>query len=461
MSDTSGEDSAQPRPEAPFGPWTRAAGLRKTVTPPQFPTDEEAITECGAVGDGITDNTAAIREAIERCWRRGGGRVVVPAGRFLTGPIHLRGEVNLHLAEGATLAFSTEPNDYLPPVHTRFEGLEMMGYSPLIYAFGQENIAITGRGTLDGQASADNWWQWKGLPEYGWQPGQPSQHAARERLLAQAEAGTPIEERVHPEGSYLRPSFIQPYRCRNILIEGVTIVNSPMWVIHPVLCHRVLVRDVTINSHGPNSDGCDPESCRDVVITGCVFDTGDDCVAIKSGRNADGRRINVPAERILVENCEFRDGHGGLTLGSEISGGVREVYAQNLRMTSPALDVALRFKTNSMRGGFIDGFYARAITVDSVARATIEMDLDYEEGPGHGFNPDLRNFDISDLTVAHAHQAMTLRGYPEAPIHDVTLSDIRCERSDVPEVIEYVENLRIHNVRNNGEHLHRGVGCTE
>ncbi|MBN1173298.1 MAG: glycoside hydrolase family 28 protein [Micromonosporaceae bacterium] len=436
-------------------PWHRADEIRATVTPPTFPDATVDLTAFGAIGDGRTDATDALQRAIETCSAAGGGRVLVPAGRFTTGPIRLLTGVDLHLESGATLAFSTDPTDYLPPVPTRFEGLELMGYSPLISAYGQENIAITGQGVLDGQAATTNWWPWKGLEEYGWRPGQPCQAAARARLMELAEAGVPVEQRVLADGSYLRPSFIQPYQCRGVMIEDVTIRRSPMWVIHPVLCSQVLVRRVTVDSHGPNSDGCDPESCTDVVIADCVFDTGDDCIALKSGRNADGRRIAAPTERVLIERCEFRDGHGGVTLGSEISGGVREVFAQQLRMTSPALDVALRFKTNSMRGGFIDGVHARSITVDSVARTAIEIDLDYEEGPGHGFNPDLREIHISDLTVAHARQAVMLRGYPDAPIRDISLSDLRFERSDVPEVIEHVERLAIRNVRNNGAHLRR------
>src|SRR6185312_5984635 len=178
----------------------------------------------------------------------------------------------------------------LPLVLTRFEGTELMNYSPFLYALDETNVGITGAGTLDGQANAQNWWSWR-----------TNQAAARTRLIQMADAGVAPEKRVFGDGpSKLRVSFIEPYRCRNVLIEGVTIVNSPMWEVHPVLSQNVTVRGLTINSHGPNNDGCNPESCRDVLIERCVFDTGDDCIAIKSGRNADGRRLNVPSENIIV-----------------------------------------------------------------------------------------------------------------------------------------------------------------
>ncbi|MBV9772985.1 MAG: glycoside hydrolase family 28 protein, partial [Gemmatimonadetes bacterium] len=283
--------------------WELVPRILARIRPPVFPRRDFPVTRYGAVGNGTTDNTRAFRRAIAACAAAGGGRVVVPAGRFLTGPIHLKSRVNLHLSRGATVAFSRDPKAYLPPVLTRFEGVELMGYSPFIYALDQHDVAITGEGTLDGQADETHWWPWKAAKAPA-----PNQVAARTRLIAMMEAGVPAAQRVFAEGSYLRPQFIQPYRCRNVLIEGVTIVNSPMWEIHPVLCTNVTVRGVKIDSHGPNNDGCDPESCRDVLIENCVFDTGDDCIAIKSGRNADGRRIAVPSENIVIRGCRMKDG---------------------------------------------------------------------------------------------------------------------------------------------------------
>ncbi len=382
------------------------------------------------------------------CAHAGGGHVVVPAGRYLTGPVHLRSGVDLHVTADATIAFSQDPSHYLPAVFTRWEGTELYNYSPLIYAFGQRGIAVTGTGTLDGQADDAHWWPWKGNPAYGWRPGDP--HQADARLFAMAEQGVPVGQRVFGDGDYLRPSFVQPYRCRDVLVEGVTIVNSPMWEIHPVLSRNVLVRDVTVVTHGPNNDGCNPESSTDVVIRGCTFDTGDDCVAIKSGRNADGRRVNVPSERILVEDCDFAAGHGGVTVGSEMSGGVREVYARNLRLSSPDLDTALRFKTNSVRGGFIHDVHARDLTVGTVGQAVITIDFYYKEGPGHGFNPDVAGISVENMTVARAGRALNLRGYPDDPVGAVNLTSVDFARTTQPSIVENVSGLVLTDVYENG-----------
>jgi len=308
---------------------------------------------------------------------------VIPAGVFLTGAIHLASNVNLRLEDGATLRFSQDPHDYLPVVFTRFESTECMNYSPFIYAFEQSNIAVTGNGTLDGGADADHWWPWKKNAVRGPQPASSDNRA----LLAQGEKDVPVSQRVYGDGSTLRPNFVQPYRSTNVLLEGVTIRNSPMWELNPVLCRNVTVRNVKISSHGPNNDGCDPECSTDVLIDGCEFDTGDDCIAIKSGRNRDGRRVNVPCENIVVRNCRMKDGHGGVSIGSEVSGGIRNVYMENNRMDSPHLDRALRIKTNSHRGGDLENFYFRNNTVGEVAGGVIDIDFYYEEGPAARSRP--------------------------------------------------------------------------
>jgi polygalacturonase len=433
-------------------PWSLAGRIAARVTPPRFPRRFFDVRAFGAASGGA-DCTAAFRRAIRACAAAGGGHVIVPAGRFSTGPIHLRSNVDLHVAEGATIAFSQDPNRYLPTVFTRWEGTELHNYSPLIYAFGQRNIAITGAGTLDGQADNAHWWPWSGSAAFGWQAGQPDQRAARARLQDLAERGVPVRQRVFGAGGFLRPNFIQPYRCRGVLIDGVTITNSPMWNVHPVLSRDVLVRNVTVDTHGPNNDGCNPESSQDVVIRGCTFDTGDDCIAVKSGRNADGRRVNVPSARILVTDCDFRAGHGGVTVGSEMSGGVRDVFAENLRMSSPDLNIALRFKTNSLRGGFVDGYHARDITVGTVATSAIEIDFNYEEGPGHGFNPIVGNIDIRDITVGHADRALKLLGYPDDPIHDVRITRADFQQVNLPDLTENVDGLVLTDVTENGRHL--------
>jgi polygalacturonase len=223
------------------------------------------------------------------------------------------------------------------------------------------------------QANNEHWWLWNGNPLYGGGHDRPNQMAARSRLFQMGENDAPVSERVFGEGSYLRPNLIQFYRCQNVMVDGVTVKNSPMWQIHPVLCANVTVRNVTMASHGPNNDGCNPESSQDVLIEGCLFDTGDDCIAIKSGRNRDGRRIAAPSENIIIRNRRMRDGHGGVTVGSEASGGVRNVFAESCRMDSPRLDRALRLKTNSVRGGFIENIFMRSVRVGQVADAVFQV----------------------------------------------------------------------------------------
>lgn len=432
--------------------WSQVPGILARIRPPVFPDRDFPITQFGAIEGGSHEGTRAIRAAIEACAAAGGGRVVVPAGRFLTGPVHLRSRVNLHLERGATLAFVRDPRAYLPAVLTRWEGTEMMGYSPFIYALDQEDIAITGEGTLDGQAGNGYWWAWNGRPQYGWRERMPSQREARTRLMEMAERGVPVAERVFTMGSYLRPQFIQPYRCRNVLVEGVTIINSPMWEIHPVLCTNVTVRGVTISSHGPNNDGCDPESCRDVLIEGCTFDTGDDCIAIKSGRNADGRRLATPTENVLIRGCRMKDGHGGVTIGSEISGGVRNVFVERCEMDSPNLERALRFKNNAMRGGLIEHVYMRDVTVGQVSDSVLSVDLYYEEGRAGPYTPVIRDVEMRNVTSRRSPYGLYMRAYPGSEISSIRLVDCRLDGVERGNVLEGVRRLSFSGVTINGRH---------
>jgi len=425
--------------------------ILKRIKSPVFPKRNFVITRYGAVGDGTTDCTEAFRKAISACNRAGGGRVVVPAGSFLTGPIHLKSNVNLHVTPSATIKFSQNPAHYLPLVFSRWEGMELMNYSPFIYAFGQRNIAITGKGTLDGQANKEAWWPWNGRPQYGWKTGEPNQRKARTALVEMIEKNVPVNQRVFGEGHYLRPQFIQPYRCQNVLIQGVTIKNSPMWEIHPVLCTNVTIERVHINTHGPNNDGCDPESCRDVLIKDCYFDTGDDCIAIKSGRNADGRRLNMPTENIIIQGCHMKDGHGGITVGSEISGGVRNLFAQNCRLDSENLDHALRVKNNRMRGGLLENFYFRNIAIGQVAHAAITIDFNYEEGAKGKFTPVVRNFVVNNLRSGKSKHALDVQGFKDAPIYDLRLADCSFNNVAQPDIIKNVQGLTFENVRVNGK----------
>jgi polygalacturonase len=430
---------------APSG-WATVDAILARIVAPAFPARDFDITAYGATPDR-GDATVAIQRAIAACADAGGGRVIIPPGRFLTGPVHLRSRVNLHLAENAVLRFSQDAAAYLPTVLTRFEGVELMGYSPFIYAIDASDVAVTGRGTLDGQADEDHWWPWKGPARTA---GAPDQAPARARLLQQAESGVPVADRRFGAGSFLRPNFIQPYRCTNVLIEGVTIVNSPMWEVHPVLCRNVTVRGLTIISHGPNNDGCDPESCTDVLIEGCTFDTGDDCIAIKSGRNADGRRLHQPAAFHVIRDCVMRDGHGGVVIGSEISGGAHDIFAERCRMDSPRLDRVLRFKNNAMRGGVIERVYMRDIQVGQVAEAIVNADFTYEEGERGPFTPVLRDVDVRGVTSRKSKMAFYLRGFEKAPIHNITVTDCRFDDVAGADVLEHVQDLVLSKVSVNG-----------
>jgi polygalacturonase len=431
---------------APFDPWRTVDAVLRRIHSPTFPRRTFDIRRFGARSDGGADSTDSIRRAISACAAAGGGRVVVPAGRFVTGAVRLQSKVNLHLEDGATLAFSRDANAYLPLVLTRFEGIELMNYSPFIYALDAHDVAITGPGTLDGQANEEFWWSWRGAGP----AGRSRQTPARNTLLEMAARGVAPAERQFGPDTWLRPNFIQPYRCRNVLIEGVTIVNSPMWEVHPVLCANVTIRGLTIRSHGPNNDGCDPESCRDVLIERCSFDTGDDCIALKSGRNEDGRRIARPIENVIVRDCEMKDGHGGVVIGSEISGGARNIFAERCRMDSPRLERALRFKNNAARGGVIERIAMRDVTIGELAEAVVAADFYYEEGKNGAFTPVLRDVDVRNVTSRKSQYAFLLRGFENAPITNIRVADCTFDGVAKPDVLESVRGLALKNVRING-----------
>lgn len=431
--------------------WSEVPKILERIKRPIFPKRDFDITQYGAAGDGVKDSTEAIRRAISECSRAEGGHVVVPQGVYSTAAIHLKSNVDLHVSTGATLRFMRDSARYLPLVPTRWEGTECMNYSAFLYADGQENIAVTGEGILDGNADNDHWWIWARRGGINAQ----SLGNARRHLLDMGARDVPVPHRLFGEGSYLRPNFIQPYRSRNVLIEGVTIHNSPMWEINPVLCANVTIRNIKVMSHGPNNDGCDPDSCRDVLIENCSFDTGDDCIAIKSGRNRDGRRVGVPSENVIIRNCEMKDGHGGITIGSEMSGGVRNVFAENCKLSSPNLNEALRFKTNAMRGGIIEDVYFRNLEIGEIKDTVLQIDFNYEEGPNGPERPVVRNIDLRDVTCRKAKYALNLRGFANSPIRDIRLE--RCSFDNVSEmdVVEYVQGLNLNDVRENGTIVNR------
>lgn len=401
----------QSSPPAAQG-WDAVPAILARIVPPQFPDRDFVVTRFGAVAGGEADNTAAFKAAIVACHGAGGGRVVVPPGIFLSGPIHLKSRVNLHVSEGATIRFTTNTAAYMPVVFTRFECIELMGYSAPIYAFEQTDIAITGKGTLDGQG--EFWHRW--IKQWD---------ADIRSLVDMGRRGVPVRERVFGEGHKLRPNFIQPVRCRNVLIEGVRVINSPMWTLNPVYCTNVTIRGVTVETDGPNADGCDPDSCTDMLIEDCVFSNGDDCIAVKSGRDEDGRRVNIPSENIIIRNCVFKNGHGGVTMGSETAGGVRNVFAENCQFDSPDLDMAMRFKTNPARGGFIENIYLRNCTVKT-AKYGIHITKRYGAGitKDGDTDPAVRNIEIRDSKFGTLTKgAIFVQGFSP----DKIVTDVRIE----------------------------------
>jgi len=422
--------------------WAQRDTILARIKAPVFPARDFPITDYGAVADGVTDCTGAISKAIDACHEAGGGHVTVTApGIFLTGPIHLKSNVDLHVATGSTLQFITDPARFLPVVLTRWEGTECMNYSPFIYACDQENIAITGDGTLDGATSVDNWWAWTKRVD-----GVSPSRAGVQRLLDMGERGVPVDQRIFGAGFFLRPNFIEPYRCRNILIEGVRIRRSPMWEIAPELCTNVIVRGVDIVSTGPNNDGCDPESCRDVLIEDCQFTTGDDCIAIKSGRNDDGRRIGVASEDLVIRRCTMRNGHGGVVIGSEISGGCRNVFIEDCVMDGANLDRALRLKSNAQRGGVIENVFMRNVDVGQVAEAVLTIDFLYEEGAKGPYHPVVRNVVLEHVTSRSSPRVLWIGGFAGAVIDGVRFSDCTFSGVQFADVLQHAGSISFNNV---------------
>jgi len=350
--------------------------------------------------------------------------VVVPAGNFLTGAIHLLSNVNLYVATNATIKFSTNTSTYLPVVFTRYQGIECMNYSPFLYAYQQTNIAITGPGTIDGQGQLGPWYNWKNLL------------TADEQLLwNMGSTNLPVAQRVFGPGHYLRPYFVEPVCCQNVLLDGVTFLNSPMWSISPLYCTNVTIHNVTVNNTSgtaPNTDSCDPDSCTDVLIKNCSFSDGDDCIAIKSGRDQDGLRVNIPSQNLVIQNCVFANGHGGITCGSEESGGITNVFAENCAFNSVNLQTIFRFKNNSARGGYIENIYFRnCLTKTVITGITIDMNYTSSSPANTGTNiPVIANIDIRDCAFAKfsglGSQAISIGGFSAAhPVTDVTIANCR------------------------------------
>ncbi|MFD9945241.1 glycosyl hydrolase family 28 protein [Nonomuraea sp. NPDC059023] len=428
-------------------PWDQVPAILARIVPPAFPDRTFPITDYGARPDNTTDCTPAFREAIAACNAAGGGTVLVPGtGRFRTGKIHLLSNVRLHVESGGTIRFRSDAASFLPTVFTRWQGIECYNYSPFIYARNQTNIALTGTGTIDGNAAAGPWFGFDGRRDPDWQ-----------RLQAMAVDGVPIDQRQFGDGHFLKPNMIQLYGCANILIEDLDIRNPAMWAVHPVLSRNVTVRRVKIYSRGAMVDGVDPESCADVLIENCSFDTGDDGTVIKSGRDIDGRRVGVPSENIVIRGNKYYGRWGAITVGSEMSGGVRNIFAENNQIfpgSSYKSFYALYLKTNNRRGGVVDGVHVRGLTGGPCDRGGFYIDMNYSlTGPGHGpiVHPVIQNITVEHLDIDDSPFAIKLSGSSASRVKNVTVSNSTFTAIDTPAPqISNADNVQLHNVRING-----------
>lgn len=413
--------------------WEKETEILDSIQEPTIPDRDYVITDFGAVGDGTADARPAILAAIEKANAEGGGRVVLPEGTwFSKGPIHLKSNVNLHVSEDALLLFSEDPDDYLPQVFQRWEGVEIYNYSPLIYAYDVENVAITGHGVIDGNA------------ENGFGTWRPKQK--RSKVHEMGAEQVPVKERVFGEEDYIRPSMIQIMEAENLLIEDVTIKESPFWIVHPTYSNNIIVRDLTIKSFRLNNDGIDIDSCTNVLIENNDIHTGDDAIVVKSGRDQDAWRVDRPSENIIIRNNTMR-GHNALAIGSEMSGGVQTV----LMYDNDLADVknGIYFKSNPDRGGYIKNVWVRDIHVEEAERL-LRFDTNYHAYRGE-YHPTLyQNFIIENVTAHKAEKGIEAIGLDDLPIKNVLVRNFHLENADTPLDISNVSNFIFEDVKING-----------
>ncbi len=407
--------------EAPFN--------MPAIKVPLFVDKEFIITNYGAIKDDSTvNNSIAINKAITECNKANGGIVVVPKGKWFTGKIHLKSNVNLHLEEGAELYFSDNPADYLPAVQSSWEAFECFNYSPLIYAFECKNIALTGKGTI--KAKMDTWEKWF---------ERTSAHLeASKQLYNMAAKGVPVEERQMAVGeNHFRPQFIQFNRCENFIIEDIKIRNSPFWVIHLLLSKNGIVRGVDVLAHGSNNDGVDPEMTQNLLIENCTFDQGDDAIAIKSGRNQDGWRLNTPSKNIVMRNCEIREGHQLTAIGSELSGGIENIYIHDCTFPykdKTRLNYLLFIKTNLRRGGYVKNIFVENIKAGKVRHGVLGIRVDrlyqwkdivptYEKRLTKISGINMKNIELLEADIA-----IDIIGEAEQPVKNIKLEDIKVHK---------------------------------
>ncbi|WP_339710717.1 glycoside hydrolase family 28 protein [uncultured Kriegella sp.] len=398
-----------------------AITLEKQLTIPEFKKDTFNINDYGAIQDSIMVNTISFKRAIDECNKNGGGVVLVPEGIWNVGPIHLKSNVNLHISSKAVVSFSQKFDDYLPIVRIQRGGIYCYNYSPFIYANGKENIAITGKGKLDGNGQV--WWPWKND-----QPGMAE-------LFKMGKAGTPIEDRrfgTVEDG--VRPPFVQFIKSKNVYMEGVTLLDGPSWMIHPVECTNLIFKNLTLKSHGPNNDGIDPDMSKNILIEDCILDVGDDNIAIKSGRDEEAWRIGVPSENIIVRGCTALRGHGGLVIGSEMSAGVKNVLVENCNFKKT--DRGIRFKTRLGRGGYVENITIRNIKMEDINKEAIIMNMQYDGEPieknmnydedmkSSNDTPIFRNILLENIECYGAKTAISIKGLDKSTLGEIKIKNI-------------------------------------
>lgn len=416
------------------------------------------MQKAGADATGKKLNTLLINKTIDRLNKAGGGTLYFPSGNYLTGSIKMKSNITIELEAGATLLFSDNFDDYLPFTDMRYEGVMMKSFSPLIYAVDAENITIKGEGTLDGQGK--EWWTEffrilvdlkdngvRDLNKY-----QPMWDKANDTKALYAETNSDYVGTL--QRRFFRPPFIQPVRCKNVRIEGVKIINSPFWTVNPEFCNNVTVKGVTIlNPHSPNTDGINPESCSNVHISDCHISVGDDCITIKSGRDLQGRRLGVPCENITITNCTMLSGHGGVVIGSEMSGSVRKVTISNC--VFDGTERGIRLKSTRGRGGVVEAIRVSNIVMSNIKKEAIVLDLMYSNMPAEEVSertPVFRNIHISGLTGVNVKTPIKVRGLDESPITDLTFRDINMESKGKP-FFQNCERVKLTDVIINGEEI--------
>ena len=411
--------------------WNEAEyrAIERSIEQPKIAKRTVVITKFGAkTMASAAQNQQAIHRAIAYLAKQGGGKVIVPAGNWQTGALRLASGIELVVSKDALLQFVFDRSLY-PLVKTSWEGMMCWNYSPCIYSYGADDVVVSGEGTIDGGGSNETWWPMCGKQVFGYVKGVTKEaqvSGSRRRLQQLAEDDVPWDERRFGLGQGLRPQLINFVKGNRVRVSGVTLLHSPFWVIHPLLCKNVTVDGVKIWNEGPNGDGCDPEACENVLIQNTHFHTGDDCIAIKSGRNNDGRMWNKPSRNIIIRNCVMEDGHGGIVIGSEISGGCKNVYAEDCTMDSPHLDRVLRIKTNNCRGGRIENINMRRVKVGQCKEAVVKINLDYEpEEPCYrGFEPEVRDVNVEDVTCWKSAYGVLIVGRDSVEnVSDIRLKD--------------------------------------